>query len=490
MTFASHMPPNNNETEATEMTLSNSAQTSHDLLATPERYHGLDAARAAAMLLGVFYHLPIAMMGGGFMGGPPSPKTHVDNWLHSFRMTLFFMLSGFFACMMFEKYGVSRFFVRRWWRIGVSLVISFSLLVGFRIAVEQIRFAQQAHQKATTPSTTFPGGGFFPPMPPFPNTVPFPNAGPSPNAGPPPPNVGTTPAPIAMGWQFPGMPSRKWSNYLFGDYSRHMGLEHLWFLWYLLVMVMVAPLPAYALGKATGARWVQHGNTIVKFFANKNLLGLAIGFVGLPLLLHAKGFMGWSLANPYGFSGAFPDFMIQYYPDWPYYAFFFAIGWWLFITRSSLHVIEHHWKWALALGIGCYVASQWLSSHYSFRPEYAKDSWVRIGAFTLYGVGAAYSVLGFLGVFQRYLNRPSRHVRYLADTALWVYLVHLPLIPYVMGWIEPWRTTWWEGSIGGMALVTGICLAAYELIVRPTFLIYIYGPSTPARKGNSDHAAK
>jgi hypothetical protein len=35
-----------------------------------KRYHGLDGARTAAMLLDVFFHLPIAMMGGfGLFGG-------------------------------------------------------------------------------------------------------------------------------------------------------------------------------------------------------------------------------------------------------------------------------------------------------------------------------------------------------------------------------------------------------------------------------------
>ena len=90
---------------------------------TPTRYYGLDGVRATAMLLGVFYHLPISFMNGGFgmgFGGRfgESPKAPIDEWLHSFRMPLFFLISGFFANMMLGKYGLQRYLTRRWWRIG------------------------------------------------------------------------------------------------------------------------------------------------------------------------------------------------------------------------------------------------------------------------------------------------------------------------------------------------------------------------------------
>lgn len=470
----------------------------------PERYYGLDAVRATAMLLGVFYHLPIAFMGGGMFGGPPSPKTSIDNWLHSFRMPLFFLISGFFACMMFNKYGFRRYFARRWWRIGSALVVSFALLVGFRIVVEQVRVSQ-ANQTAN-PFPGFPGGGFGPPMGPA-NGPPI---GPGPmmqtgamggNPLPPttrPPVIGfgagaaTNAGPPMVPFQFPGMPSRAWSTYLFGDYSKHLSLEHLWFLWYLLVMVSFGPFVAY--GCASLARNGTESSTsrFVKAMAKWNLLGLGMGVIGLPLLIHARGFMGWSLANPYGFSGAFPDLLFQYYPDWPHYSLYFAVGWWLFTSRSLLPEIEKHWQWALAMGVIAFAVSQWLSARYSFRPEYSNSSWIRTGTFLIYGVGAAYSALGFLGGFQRYMNRPSPSTRYLADTALWIYLIHLPLIPYVIAWVEPWKATWWEASIGGMLLVTAICLALYELLVRTTPLIYIYGPANAtkniAKARDSDQA--
>ena len=103
--------------------------------ATP-RYHALDCVRVTAMFLGIFYHLQFMSTGGFGLGGFPGfggagmgatfdPKGTVDAWLHSFRMPLFFMISGFFASMMLLKYGIWKYLARRWWRIGAPLAVAF-----------------------------------------------------------------------------------------------------------------------------------------------------------------------------------------------------------------------------------------------------------------------------------------------------------------------------------------------------------------------------
>ncbi len=113
-------------------------------LVAPTRFYGLDGVRATAMLLGVFYHLPISIMAGGFGMGfdfSGSPKSSIDNWLHSFRMPLFFLISGFFANMMLGKYGLKRYMVRRWWRIGAPLFIAIAAFAGLRMATDYFRSA-------------------------------------------------------------------------------------------------------------------------------------------------------------------------------------------------------------------------------------------------------------------------------------------------------------------------------------------------------------
>ena len=64
------------------------------------RYHAFDRVRALAMLLGVVYHaLLFPILIGGWWDpdatGPSSSPRLLGDWLHSFRMPLFFLIAGF-----------------------------------------------------------------------------------------------------------------------------------------------------------------------------------------------------------------------------------------------------------------------------------------------------------------------------------------------------------------------------------------------------------
>ncbi len=507
----------------------------------PTRYFALDSVRATAMLLGVFYHLPIAFMGMGFgmgFGFGASPKTSIDNWLHSFRMPLFFLISGFFANMMLGKYGARHYLLRRWWRIGAPLVIAMIVLVGVRISTSVLRSSQPSAFGPTAPgfggfglpATGFgapgqpPAGGFGgangvarpspfgSPVAGFgapgqapqagangggPGPFPFggfggatPAAGPAAGFGPPGnspfggPGVPAAASPFSM----PTFPSHPWADKLFGKYSQFVNLEHLWFLWYLLVFVTVGPLVAHLVAllflRSSSGRIDRIGRGLLRW----NCLAIVFGLISVPALIHAHGFTGWSLANPIGFMGAFPDFLFQYYADVPFYFFYFLSGWWLFRLRDGLDDLARTWLWNLVLGIAGFAASQALSDTYSMQTNLSHYNWIRLGSFALYALGTALSAVGFLGFFQRFLNRPTRLSRYFADTALWIYLVHLPLIPYLMWWIEPSRAAWWGSSLAGMILVTGVCLVLFELCVRPTILMHVFGPPI-ARRPAADRSA-
>ena len=73
-------------------------------------------------------------------------------------------------------------------------------------------------------------------------------------------------------------------------------------------------------------------------------------------------------------------------------------------------------------------------------------------------------VLGFLGLFRRWLDAPSPGWRYLSDASYWMYLVHLPLTvalpPLLAGWHAP--------GLVKFALALG---AAFGI----TFVTYHYG---------------
>ena len=98
------------------------------------------------MLLGVFYHA-IMFIGGD--GGRTTAPGLLD-WIHSFRMPLFFLISGFFGQMMLGKYGLSGYLRRRWWRIGLPLFCASSRTLRSTIALGPADRPDRARVSETT----------------------------------------------------------------------------------------------------------------------------------------------------------------------------------------------------------------------------------------------------------------------------------------------------------------------------------------------------
>lgn len=93
------------------------------------RYAGLDALRALAMLLGVLFHAGLSYVvlpiGWTVRDRSATPAFDVACWLiHGFHLHLFFILSGFFARLVWQRDGARGFVANRVRRILVPLVIA------------------------------------------------------------------------------------------------------------------------------------------------------------------------------------------------------------------------------------------------------------------------------------------------------------------------------------------------------------------------------
>ena len=100
---------------------------------TTERLHGLDAVRGYALLLGIVYHATMYSLPGRPVW--VVEDTHRSLLLsglffvsHTFRMTTFFLIAGFFAHMMVEKRGVKGFMKDRAKRILLPLVVGWPII--------------------------------------------------------------------------------------------------------------------------------------------------------------------------------------------------------------------------------------------------------------------------------------------------------------------------------------------------------------------------
>jgi peptidoglycan/LPS O-acetylase OafA/YrhL len=104
-------------------------------------------------------------------------------------------------------------------------------------------------------------------------------------------------------------------------------------------------------------------------------------------------------------------------------------------------------------------------------------------------VQAAYAWLmsfGCLGIFRRFLSRPSPAIRWLSDASYWLYLTHLPLLFVLQAPMRPLEFSAWLKFALATVTCTGLLLVAYQFGVRYTWLGTLL--NGPRRKAGAPRA--
>lgn len=100
-------------------------------VAAPVRYHGLDALRGIAMMLGIVLHAALSyyVVGEGYGAFWPQDDnqsvfaSYIFDFIHTWRMPTFFLLAGFFAHLVLDRRGDRYFINDRVSRILLPLAI-------------------------------------------------------------------------------------------------------------------------------------------------------------------------------------------------------------------------------------------------------------------------------------------------------------------------------------------------------------------------------
>lgn len=100
-----------------------------------ERIYGLDALRAIMMLLGLVVHTVFSYSTIDWGNDWPYKDSyttpiaeHTYFFIHTFRMPIFFVIAGFFTCMLYLKRGVLGVASNRLQRIGIPLLFGLFIL--------------------------------------------------------------------------------------------------------------------------------------------------------------------------------------------------------------------------------------------------------------------------------------------------------------------------------------------------------------------------
>jgi peptidoglycan/LPS O-acetylase OafA/YrhL len=396
-----------------------------------ERYHALDSLRGFAMFLGVVLHCAIS-----FMATPPAfwPVRDDDSTpladvfliaVHDFRMQLFFLLAGFFGCLLYARYGLGGLLQHRLKRVLIPFVLGLLLIVptvqavGLYAEIENVRAGPVRGD--ASPLRAFAAGLIA--------------ANPEASTG-----------------------QLLADYFLSGASFAQLPLVHLWFLYYLLIFVAAVVLLAPALGRLSGTRlqaridgafrWVIEGRGRV-------LVPAALTF---PLMLPMK----WLVDTPSTWN-----------PQWHvvgYYFAFFAFGWMLYRHRDLVPTFGRGWRTNLGLAnlvvlpvMLVLIVSGWAKA------KAGEDAagW-QVGGFAASVAYTWLMITGLWGMFLRVFSFHSAWVRYLADSAYWCYLASITPIVVFQFVVRDWPLP----GLVKAALVTGatmiVLLASYEWCVRYT----------------------
>lgn len=381
-------------------------------LSSPERFHGLDALRGFALLLGVLLHASMSFLPGPY--GVPVWITQDSQASglfglafyvpHIFRMTLFFLLAGFFARLAYEKRGALGLAFDRAKRIALPL-IAFWMPVFAGVITAAIWAVVKAN------------GG----------------------------------APLEPQEQ----PSLTASNF---------PLTHLWFLYLLCLFYPAAIVLRWIFSAIDKSGWIGTLMDRLSGFITATPLGLVI--LALPLttaFLSAEQWMMWFgiptpdtglLPNPTALTG---------------YGLAFGFGWILHRRTDLLNRLARLWiinlGTALALTVTCLVligitpsfdAAQSDLRGWGYALSYATAGW-------------AWS-LGLVGLAMTVFSRANAAVRYTANASYWIYILHLPIVMALQVLVNDWDVP----GVLKLALIVGgtlvVTLGSYHLLVRGSWV--------------------
>ncbi len=402
----------------------------------PDRYHALDSLRGFAMFLGIALHAAISFVVTPFPMWPVrdrDPSMLADVFLvavHDFRMQLFFLLAGFFACLLYQRYGLLGLVRNRVKRVLIPLLLAVIFIVPTVMMVflyaEVANYREQGPPEKPTEARQF--------------AVDVAIAHPEESAGMIVVNLFTSPQIL----------------------ERVPPPAHLWFLYYLLIhytaVVVLAPL----LVRLGGTRLLARIDAAFR----RMLLGrgrvLVPALFTFPLLFTMTS---WIVDTPSGWR-----------PLWQvigYYFLFFSFGWMLFRHRDLIDTFGRGWRLNLVLAnlvllpgmIGLTIAG--LNAEKS---AYASLVLWKVGAFALQSLYTWLMIVGLWGAFLHYFGRGSARARYLADASYWCYLASITPIVLLQFWVADWPLPGVVKFAFITTLTMAFLLASYEWCVRYTLI--------------------
>lgn len=372
----------------------------------------LDAVRAFALLLGIVFHASMSFVPVfiGWAVMDTSTSSIFANFVlvsHSFRMELFFLIAGFFCHMTFHRKGASAFVNSRLIRIAIPFT------VGWFILKPLIVSAWVMGGESMRGEVNIRNG-------------------------------------LKIGFQTLGqLPN----DLLIGS--------HLWFLYYLLLVITIALVVRLVvkLNSTLHSKATKWADAIVAWFSHSRFSWLALS---LPTAACLWFMSLWGMETP-------DKSLVPHWPVLSVYGGFFAFGWLLHRQKRLMERFARLSMGRIALCIVSIGGTLFLS-RYQTDMGHPRIGLIRAGFVFSYALMMWSLVFLSIGLFKRFFDKPSKVVRYIADSSYWLYLIHLPIVVWLQIAFAELPFHWSLKLIAISLLTVGISLVLYDLFVRSTLV--------------------
>ncbi|MGE0640717.1 MAG: acyltransferase family protein [Thermoanaerobaculia bacterium] len=377
---------------------------------TTERFHSLDALRGLALLLGIVLHATMS-----FFFFLPAQDVSQSTTLavtfyviHIFRMSVFYLIAGFFAHLVFHRRGARAFVKDRAKRIVVPMIAGWVLLAPLTIGAVIWGL-----------SRTFPD------------------------------------ATGATSGEGPGAP-------------QGFPLTHLWFLYYLcLFYVATLALRAGVVALDRGEALRNGVDRLVRTAISSRLAPLALALPTIAVLFADKGWAAWfGIHTPdTGLAPQLPA-LVAYGSA---FAFGWLLHRQSDLLATLERQWRGNLTAAVALTAACLA---WIGPTPNLLELTTVPGGVALRlAYTAgYALAIWCWTFGLLGASVRFFSRQSPARRYLADASYWFYLVHLPIVFALQVLLMKVPLHWSLKFPAILAVTFGLLLASYHYLVRSTFV--------------------
>ena len=232
--------------------------------------------------------------------------------------------------------------------------------------------------------------------------------------------------------------------FLFGQFCTH----HLWFLYDLVYLTLgflfltgiLKFIPAFGFG-----RWLAESPL--------RLLWL------VPLTYWAQLNMGSGEDGVFG-----PSTSVFLKPDWiklGYYAIFFGYGAVCFPFKGFHEKVGRFWPVYIASATICFTAAVLIIED--------KDKGSNYILISLYSALFVWlMIFGLIGWSRKLFSRENPKVRFVSDSAYWLYIAHLPLIQIIQLWVSDWPLPSFIKLLFVCIITTVLLLLSYRYIIRYT----------------------